>query len=107
MILNISNIVSEDDVTSNISSDPRQICICTDTDLICNHTYEQEVQTVRGKKFTVRVITVGLNNGVVPSEVLVSPSNDFVIGTNQSEQQTGKTCTPITYQIVSVKILLL
>ena len=100
---NISSIVSDDNVTSHISSDPRHLCICAHNDLACNYTHKEEIQTVRGKEFTMNVVAIGLNGGVVPSNILISPSNDFRIGANQRIQWAGKKCTPITYQLFSEK----
>ena len=103
LIKTISSIVSDDNVTSHISSDPRRICICAHNDLVCNYTHKKEIQTVRGKEFTMNVVAIGLGGGVVPSNILISPSNDFRIGANQRIQWAGKKCTPIAYQLFSEK----
>ena len=100
---NISSIVSDDKETSHISSDPRQVCICAHNDLVCNYTHKEEIQTVRGKEFTVNAVAIGLDGGTVPSNILISSSNDFQVGVNQSKQWAGKKCTPITYQLFSEK----
>ena len=95
-IQSISNIVSTDNLTSDISSDPLQVCICTGDSLECQH---QQLETVRGKEFILLAVIVGQNNGVVPSAVRTSLENNVQISATQRIQYTGKVCTPITYRL--------
>ena len=100
-IQQISSIVAANTSTSNISSDPLQICQCADNSLDCSHS--GEIETIRGKSFTLMVVAVGQNGGVVPSSVRTSLENDIKVSPSQRIQSTGKECTPITYQLSSDK----
>ena len=93
---NISAIVSDDSVTSDISSDPLQVCICEGDRLECK---DHEMETVRGREFTLLATTVGQNDGIVPSSVRISLKNNVQINAVQRIQSTGKMCTPITYRL--------
>ena len=94
-------IVPANDSTSNISSDPLQICQCTDNSLDCSQ--HREIETIRGKSFTLMVVVVGQYNSVVPSSARTSLENDIKVSPSQRIQSTGKECTPITYQLSSDK----
>ena len=72
----ISESFSVDNVTSNISSDPLQVCFCESGIPYCN---VKEIDTVRGKEFTLMAVIVGQNYGVVPSSVRTSLSSDIKI----------------------------
>ena len=87
-------------MTSNISSDPLQICFCENGIPNCN---VKEIDTVRGKKFTLMAVIVGQNNGVVPSSVRTSLDDDIHISVAQRIQDIGKECTPISYRLSSSK----
>ena len=100
IIEQISESVSIDNVTSNISSDPLQICFCENGIPNCN---VKEIDTVRGKKFTLMAVIVGQNNGVVPSSVRTSLDDDIHISVAQRIQDIGKECTPISYRLSSSK----
>ena len=95
-IQSISNIVSTDNLTSDISSDPLQVCICTSNTFECE---DQQIETVRGKEFTLLAAIVGQNNGIVPSAVRTSLENNVQINATQRIQYTGKVCTPVTYRL--------
>ena len=101
-IQEFSNIVSIDNSISNISSDPVQICLCVDDGLFCNYF---SIETVRGKEFTLMVVVVGQNKGIIPSAVRTSLDNTIYIqiSTTQRIQSTEKTCTPIRYRLSSVR----
>ena len=99
-IKQISKILSSDNVTSEISSDPFQVCICIDNNLECA---DQEIETVRGKEFTLLAVTVGQNKGIVPSSVRTSLTNDVQISAAQRIQSIGKECTPIAYRLSTDK----
>ena len=100
-IQQISSIVAANTSTSNISSDPLQICQCTDNSLDCSQP--REIETIRGKSFTLMVVVVGQHDGVVPTSVRTSLENDIKVSPSQRIQSTGKECTPITYQLSSDK----
>ena len=132
MLQNISHIVSNiNDITSSISSDPLQICICYEnnemntTDIKCKNPSSRSteefilyycfchiilvrskkrtatIKTVRGKEFTFSVVTVGQNKGIVPSFIRTSLDNEVQISAKQRVQPTGKKCTPVTYRLSS------
>ena len=95
---NISNIVSDDSLTSDISSDPLQVCFCEGDSLECKD-YKRAIVT--GREFTLHAVIVGQNKGIVPSSVRTSLSNSVEINVTQRTQSTGKECTPITYRLFS------
>ena len=95
-ILKISTIVSGDNVTSDISSDPFQVCLCMNNSLNCS---DQEIETIRGKEFTLQAVTVGQNNGTIPSSVRIALNNTIEINATQRIQNTDKVCTTLTYRL--------
>ena len=93
----ISNVISDDNLTSDISSDRLQVCICKDNkSFVCE---DQRIETVRGKEFTLLAVIVGQNRGIVPSAVRTSLENNVQINATQRIQFTGKECTSITYRL--------
>ena len=86
-------------VTSHISSDPIQICRCSENSIMCSES--TDIETVRGKQFTLMVVTVGQNEGIVPSSVRTSLDNNVKISPVQRIQDTKKSCTPIRYRLSS------
>ena len=99
-IKDISSIYFVDNITSNISSDPLQLCFCVNNSIKCSKC---EINIVRGKKFTLMALIFGQNNGVVPSSVRTSLDNDIQISAAQRMQDVGKECTPIVYNLSSSK----
>ena len=97
IIRKISDINSDGSMTSDISSDPFQACICDGDDRLECDRYE--VETVTGREFTLRAVVVGQNRGVVPSSVRISLDNNVRVDATQRVQGTGKQCTPITYRL--------
>ena len=96
----ISKILSNDNATSEISSDPLQVCVCTGSSLECT---DQVIDTVRGKEFSLLAVTVGQNKGIVPSFVRTSLTNDVQISASQRIQRTRKQCIQITYRLSTDK----
>lgn len=79
---NISYIVSDDNETSVISSDPLKVCICNgDNSIEC--TEIDEIGAIRGRKFTLQAVVVGQNGGTVPSFVRTSLDNEVRIDAEQ------------------------
>ena len=99
-IKEISGSYVVDNITSNISSDPLQICFCENDILNC---HRRTIDTIRGKEFTLMALIVGQSYGIVPSSVRTSLENDIQIRATQRIQATGKECTPITYHLSSSK----
>ena len=95
-INNISYIVSDDNATSVISSDPLKVCICNGDNIECAGI---DMAVVRGRKFTLQAVIVGQNEGAVPSFVRTSLDNGVRIDTEQRIQPTGKECMPVTYRL--------
>ena len=100
MIHKVSSSYAIDSTTSNISSDPLQLCFCVNVTLKCS---DLEIYTVRGKTFTLMALIIGQNSGVVPSSVRTSLDNNIKISDTQRIQSTGKQCTPVTYRLSSNK----
>ena len=84
--------------TSYVSSDPLQVCICTNDGLQCGYNHFGElIQTVRGKEFSLQAVVVGQSLGVIPSVVRISLQNGVQVSADQQIQFTGKTCTNVSY----------
>ena len=89
--------------TSNISTDPIQICPCENNLPDC--TKHQVLHTAYpGETFQVSVVAVGQRNGTVSSEVIsnidqsVNPGH---LAESQHLQKTKNTCTKLKYTIFS------
>lgn len=93
----LSRYTTEDEITSNISSDPLRVCFCQNG--VPNCSLEQSVSVVRGRLFTFSVVTVGQGNYTVPSSIRVDVDNVAELSQLQRIQQTGKTCTDINYRL--------
>ena len=88
IIEQISESVSIDNVTSNISSDPLQVCFCENGILDCSN--DNKIDIVRGKEFTLMALVVGQNYGIIPSSIRTSLNTDIQISAVQRIQATGK-----------------
>ena len=93
---NIFSIVSSDETTSDISSDPLRVCFCEGEQIIC---HDLNIETVRGKEFTVHAVVVGQNEGINPSSVSAYAINSVL--TANHIQSTKKSCTPLRYRLTS------
>ena len=95
-IRNISDIISDDDITS----DPLRV-------RICDNYYQLDtlnLDTIPGKELKLEAMVVGQGGNAVPSFVRILQNNDVQVGSNQLTQPTGKQCTPIRYRFfASVK----
>ena len=95
--MNVSNY--KNNTTSNVSSDPLQVCICKNDSLICRKRYSGHIEMVRGKEFTLQAMVVGQGKRASPSAVRVSLDNGVQISANQHVQPTGKGCTNVSYSL--------
>ena len=94
--MNFNNF--KDDTTSNVSSDPLQVCICRNDSLICDN--EIKASIIRGSEFTLQAVVVGQGKGAVPSAVRISLDNSVQLSSPvQRIQNTGKTCMNISYRL--------
>ena len=96
--------------TSNISSDPLQICPCEIVFLDCikvQSVYYDIPHTVYpGETFHVSVVAVGQRNGAVPSTVISSISKHFNPGdalhSQYLQRKANNTCTTLSYAVSSL-----
>ena len=89
----------KNNTTSNVSSDPLQVCICKGDGLICDNL---QMEAVRGREFILRAVIVGQGQGAVPSAVRISLDNSVQLSSAfQRIQNTGKTCTNISYSLLA------
>ena len=95
----LSTYVTDDEITSNISSDPLRVCFCQNG--VPNCSLDQHVSVVRGELFSFSAVTVGQNNNTVPSSVRVDVDNNAELGLLQRIQPTGQTCTDISYRLLT------
>ena len=98
---------SEYNTTSNICSDPFQICPCESDLPDCSESFNYNFpRTVYlGETFQVSVVAVGQRDGTVPSRVISTIDNIQFPGTNlqgsQNLQQANNTCTKLNYTLLS------
>ena len=104
--------------TSNISSDPLQLCVCENNLPKCGMTnYNLPHMVHPGETFQVSAVAVGQRSGPVPSTVIstlhtipsqygpdLSGSN--VLG-SQYLQQANNTCTKLNYTLFSLSLVVI
>ena len=92
--------------TSNISSDPLQVCLCENNLPDCNEDVYNFSRTVYpGEMFQVSVVAVGQRHGTVPSGVVSVINQGFNTGhlpDSQHLQQANNTCTKLNYTVLSL-----
>ena len=96
--------------SSNISSDPLQICLCENHLLDCNKwqsVYYKFPHTVYpGETFHISVVAVGQRNGAVPSTVRsgidqhINPGD--TLDPQYVQRKTDNTCTTLSYVVLSL-----
>ena len=97
-------------ITSNISSDPFQICPCENNLPNCSIIeYQLPHMVYPGETFQVSVVAVGQRNGPVPSTVISSfdkiqnpEGTDSKLLGSQYLQQANNTCTKLNYTLFSL-----
>ena len=92
--------------TSNISSDPLQICQCENNLSNCSTYWLNIPRTVYpGETFQVSVVAVGQRNGAVSSTVRSRIDQELFPGTMLQDyqylQQANSTCTQLKYTVLS------
>ena len=107
MIVHTDN-ETEDNTTSNISSDPLQICLCESDDNLsqCRVSRYRFPRTVYpGETFQVPVVAVGQRDGTVLGRVISTIDNTQYPGTKLQDyqylQQGNSTCTKLNYTVLS------
>ena len=101
---------NNDNTTSNISSDPLQICPCEFVFLDCTKVqsvYYNYPRTVYpGEMFRVSVVAVGQRNGAVPSTVISSINKNHnphdTLDPQYLQRKTNNTCTTLSYVVSSL-----
>ena len=91
--------------TSNISTDPIQICPCENNLPDCIKEHHVPHSVYPGETFQVSVVAVGQRNGTVPSEVIsdIDQSvNPGLLSDSQYLQKTKNTCTNLNYTVFSL-----
>ena len=100
----VHNNDTDYNTTSNISSDPIQICPCENNLPDCSkHQVSRTVYP--GEAFHVSVVAVGQRNGTVSSEVINDIDNRVNLGhlpDSQYLQKTKITCTQLNYTMFSL-----
>ena len=89
----------DDDVTSSISSDPFQLCLCEKNYPNCSKSHKT-LSVYPGETFQISVVAIGQRNGVAPAAV-GSRMNQGRLLYSQYVQQTTKTCTTLNYTVFS------
>ena len=92
--------------TSDISSNPFQICPCESNVPHCSESPHHFPRTVYlGETFQVSVVAAGQMDGTVPSNVISTIANihypDVNLQGSQKLQQANKTCTKLNYTVLS------
>ena len=92
--------------TSNIFSDPLQICLCKHNLPDCSESIYIMPRTVYpGETFQVSVVAVGQRHGTVPSRVVSIINQGFNPGhlpDSQHFQQANNMCTKLNYTVFSL-----
>ena len=101
----VHNNDTDYNTTSNISSDPLQICPCVSNFSNCGHfSFPHTVHL--GETFQVAVVAVGQREGTVPSRVIGTIDNMQYPGTSlrdsQHLQQASNVCTTLSYTVLSL-----
>ena len=91
----------DDNTTSEISSDPFQICPCENNYPNCS-TLMKKLSIHPGETFQVSVVSTGQRNGTVPAQVRSQISTGRLLGF-QYIQQTSKRCTRLSYTVFSLQ----
>ena len=102
IILQISKI---DNMSSSISSEPFRVCFCDRygvPDCEMNVIVDNKI---RGEIFTLSAVTVGQGNYIVPSSIKADfiNSESTTLNRLQRVQDTGNTCTDISYRLFSAE----
>ena len=102
IILQISRI---DDLSSAVSSEPFRVCFCDQ-----NGVPDCEINAIidniiRGEIVTLSAVTVGQGNFIVPSSIKADyiNSESSTLSRLQRVQDTGNTCTNISYRLFSAE----
>ena len=96
----IRNVISNDNVTSDIASDPIMVCSCRTCRVTCPLSGDYgNIEIVRGENFSLLVVVVSQDAGVVPSAIRIILDNDVRINPSQRIQLTDKTCTLVSYRL--------
>ena len=98
-IRNISTIISDDNITSDISSNRLKVCVCEGENLECENLQRA---VVRGQIFTFLVSVVRQNNEFVSdSTVRISLEDNVQINPAQRLQEVRKECAEVSYRLLS------
>ena len=98
-VRNISTIISDDNITSDISSNRLKVCVCEGENLECESLQRA---VVRGQTFTLSVSVVGQNNEFASdSTVRISLENNVQINPAQRLQEVRKECVQVSYRLLS------
>ena len=101
----VLKLLSIDNMTSAISSEPLQVCFCNKSLPDCEMNIET-FPAVRGKQFALSAVTVGQGNFTVPSSIKADFNNvstGVELSIHQRIQDTGNTCTDIFYRIFTAE----
>ena len=98
----VSTVISLNHTVAPISSDPYRVCFCNSNGLP-NCSLDMSVNTIRGRELKFSVVTVGQGNYTVPSSVRVTLDTDIHLDQTQTIQNTGYSCTDISYRLFSVE----
>ena len=95
------HITSNNSLTNVIASEPYQLCFCNDLsfDTISN---EMEISTHRGQEFTVSILAIGQNNGIVPTRLTAITSNNGRLKDNhQGQRNIPRLCSHLNFSVYS------
>ena len=98
----IFKIQNTDDDPTAIASDPFKVCICNDSEPLCDNQL-WPVYTYPGALFHVQAVVVGQKDGIVPGVVRATTlgNTSAVLGDLQQSQSTVKSCTTLNYIVFS------
>jgi predicted outer membrane repeat protein len=97
----VFDVTHEETDYSYITSDPYEVCFCTDFPFVEVHRSVKTVQRTLypGSTFTVMAVVVGQRNGTAPGAVKAIAGTNTSLGSLQTTQDVTVNCTPLNYTV--------
>ena len=97
---NVTNLEQEN-IQSEISSFPVRVCFCQNNKPDCSYR-PQALQIRKGERFAVSVVAVDQVNNTISNTTVYSSVTPLAgLREGQAIQDTGESCTGLTYNVVS------
>ncbi len=102
---NVSTFHHSQEENSSISSPPRKVCFCADDGLV-NCSAPHAVKVPRGRHFNLTVVSVGVNDSPVPSQISTTFAKKpyFEVYAKYYYISSPKSCYNISFSIMSKNV---